>query len=290
MFERGWRRYATLGLFLGPSLAGMLVFLAGPILASLGLSFTAWDLLTPPKFVGLGNYAGLLTDPEFRSALLHTLTFIVGYVPPVMVLGLLVAVGLNGSLPGKGALRVLYFLPVVSSWVAVSLVWRWLLNPSFGLVNSLLASFGIAGPAWLFDPGWAMPAVILTSLWKDTGYVMTILLAGLQNIPAEYYEAAQIDGATGSQQLRFVTLPLLIPSLLFAVTISLINSFQVFDQVFVMTSGGPAGSTTVLLERIVRNAFTYNRMGYAAAMSWALFVLVFFTSMLVRRAERRYNP
>lgn len=289
MYERGWRRWATLALFLGPSVIGTLVFLIGPIVASLGLSFTSWDLLTPPKFVGLGNYGDLTSDPDFLAALGHTLTFIAGYVPPVLALGLLVAVALNGALPGRGFMRVLYFLPVVSSWVAVSLVWRWLLNPSFGLVNNLLLAVGVTGPAWLFDPHWAMPAVIVTSLWKDTGFVMTILLAGLQAIPGEYFEAASIDGATGTQQLRFITLPLLIPSLVFALTISLISSFQVFDQVYVMTQGGPAGATTVLIERVVRNAFTYNRMGYAAAMSWVVFALVFVSSTLVNRLERRVN-
>ena len=289
MYERGWRRTATLTLFLAPSVAGVAVFLLGPIVASLGLAFAEWDLLTPPRFAGLQNFAALLRDPEFWAALSHTLTFILGYVPLVMLLGLLVAVALNGRIPGRGLWRAVYFLPVVTSWVAVALVWKWLLNPSFGVVNNALGAAGVAGPAWLFDPAWAMPAVILTSLWKDVGFVMTILLAGLQGIPAEYFEAASIDGANGTQRLARITLPLLAPSLFFALTISLINSFQVFDQVYVMTGGGPAGATTVLIERVVKNAFSYNRMGYAAAMSWALFLLVFLTGFLVGRARRRWS-
>jgi multiple sugar transport system permease protein len=289
VYERGARRTATLFLFLAPSVLGVALFLIGPVAASLGLSFTNWDLLTPPRFAGLENFGRLFQDPEFWAALGHTLTFIAGYVPVVMALGLLVAVALNTRLPGRGVFRAVYFLPVVTSWVAIALVWKWMLNPSFGLVNNALAAVGVTGPAWLFDPAWAMPAVILTSVWKDVGFVMTILLAGLQGIPVEYFEAASIDGASGTQRLRHITLPLLAPTLLFALTISLINSFQVFDQVYVMTGGGPAGATTVLIERVVKNAFAYGRMGYAAAMSWVLFGLIFLTSLAIARARRRWS-
>lgn len=289
MYERGVRRYATLALFLGPALLGAGAFLIGPILASLALAFADWDLLTPARFAGLGNFQKMLNDPEFWAALRHTLTFIVGYVPPVMLLGFLVAVALNSRIPGRGLLRAMYFLPVVTSWVAVGLVWKWLLNPQYGLINTTLARVGLEGPAWLFDPNWAMAAVILTSLWKDLGFVMTILIAGLQNIPQEYYEAAAIDGASQTQLQRFVTLPLLAPAIFFALTISLINAFQVFDQVYVMTGGGPAGATTVLIERIVKNAFSYSQMGYAAAMSWVLFLLVFATSFLISRLRGRWS-
>lgn len=289
LYERGWRRALTYALFLGPSVVGVAVFLVGPILASLVLAFMNWDLLTPPRFAGLANFQALLQDPEFWAALQHTLTFLAGYIPLVMLLGLLVAVALNNHIPGQGLYRALFFLPVVTAWVAVALVWKWLLNPSYGLVNNFLGLWGLQGPAWLFDPNWAMPAVILTSVWKDTGFVMAILLAGLQGIPREYYEAASIDGASGPQKLHYVTLPLLAPALLFALTISLINSFQVFDQVYVMTGGGPAGATTVLVERIVKNAFSYSRMGYAAAMSWVLFVLIFLTTLLLSRARRGWS-
>jgi multiple sugar transport system permease protein len=289
MYERGAARWLTLALFLGPSVIGVTVFVAGPIVASMGLAFTSWDLLTPPRFVGLRNFERLAADVEFWAALRHTLTFLGGYIPLVMVAGLLVAVALSGRVPGRQAFRAIYFLPVVSSWVAVALVWKWLLNPSFGLLNSLLARIGIQGPAWLFDQDWAMFSVILTSAWKDVGFVMVILLAGLQGIPRVYYEASSIDGATPTQQLRHVTIPLLAPSLFFALTISLINSFQVFDQVYVMTGGGPAGATTVLVERIVKQAFSFSRMGYAAAMSWVLFVLIFVTTLVFSRLQRRWT-
>ncbi len=289
MYERGARRWLVLALFLGPSLLGVLLFVAGPIVASLALAFTSWDLLTPPTFAGLRNFDRLSRDLEFWAALRHTVTFLAGYVPLVLVTGLAVAVALNGRVPARGAFRAIFFLPVVTSWVAVALVWKWLLNPQFGLVNAWLAQLGVRGPAWLFDPGWAMPSVIMTSVWKDTGFVMVILLAGLQAIPREYFEAAAIDGASRWQQLRHVTVPLLAPAIFFALTISLINSFQVFDQVYVMTGGGPAGATTVLVERIVKQAFSFSRMGYASAMSWVLFVLIFATTFAFSRLQRRWS-
>jgi multiple sugar transport system permease protein len=289
MFERGWQRKATLLIFLAPSLLGFAIFSLAPIGASLALSFTQWDLLTTPQFVGLANFRQLLSDNEFWSALNHTVTFLLGYIPLVMVFGLLLAVTLNSQIPARSFFRAAYFLPVVTSWVAVALVWKWLLNPNYGLINNLLKVVGVQGPAWLFDPNWAMPAVILTSVWKDVGFVMTILLAGLQGIPREYYEAASIDGATGRQQLFHITIPLLMPALFFALTISLINSFQVFDQVYVMTNGGPAGATTVLVERIVKYAFSFSRMGYASAMSWILFVFIFLTTIIFSRLQRRWS-
>ncbi|MBA2666353.1 MAG: sugar ABC transporter permease [Trueperaceae bacterium] len=288
MYERGWRRYAVLALFLGPSLVGVAIFTAGPIVASFALSFTNWDLITPARFVGTANYERLMSDEEFWRTLRNTLSFLLGYVPLVIASGLFVAVLLNTKIPGRQIFRAMYFLPVVTSWVAVALIWRWLYNPAYGLINSFLGLIGVRGPGWLFDPNWAMPAIILTSVWKDTGFVMVILLAGLQGIPRQYYEAASIDGANFFERLRFITIPLLTPALVFALSISLINSFQVFDQVYVMTEGGPAGATMVLVERIVRNAFSFSRMGYASAMSWSLFGLIFATTLvfyLLRRGR-----
>jgi len=289
MYERGWRRWAVLALFLGPSLAGLLVFTLGPMVASLGISFTDWDLLRPPRFVGLRNYRQMLDDAEFWRTLRNTVTFLVGYIPLVTVSGLLLAVLLNSAIPFRQLFRAMYFLPVVTSWVAVALVWKWLLNPTFGPINDALRSVGIAGPAWLFDPNWAMPAIVLTSVWKDAGFVMVILLAGLQGIPREYFEAAAIDGATRFQGLRHITIPLLAPALTFCLSISLISSFQVFDQVYVMTNGGPAGATQVLVERIVAHAFSYSRMGYASAMSWVLFALIFTVTFLFYRLRRGHE-
>lgn len=284
--ERGLRQYGWVALFVGPGLAGLLLFTVGPILSSLVLTLYEWDLLTSPRFVGLDNFRRLVEDDDFWAALRHTLTFIAGYVPLVMVLALRVAMALNARLPGLTVLRTAYFLPVVSSWVAVALLWSWLFNPRFGLVNYLLGTVGITGPGWLFDPAWAMPTIVLTSVWKDLGFVMIIFLAGLQAIPRDFYEAAALDGAGAVERFRAITLPLLAPTTFFVGVISIINSFQVFDQVWVMTEGGPAGATSVLVERVVRHAFSYGEMGYAAAISWVLFLLVFAATLIQFRLQR----
>lgn len=279
--QTGW-----LGLFLLPGLLGLLVFTIGPLLASLVLTLFQWDLLTPPKFVGFANFVRISQDKTFWSALRHTLGFIAGYLPLVIVCSLGIALALNAPLRGIVVIRTAFFLPVVSSWVAVALLWSWLFNPKFGLVNYVLSLLGVAGPGWLFDPVWAMPAIILTSVWKDLGFVMVLFLAGLQAIPHDYYEAASLDGANRWQQFIAITLPLLAPTSFFVTIISLINSFQVFDQVWVMTEGGPAGATTVLVEQVVKRAFRYGEMGYASAISWVLFAIVFVVTLLQFRLQR----
>ena len=274
--------------FLAPSLIGLLMFTILPILVSLGLTFTKWDLITPPQFIGFSNFTNLASDTKFWRALGHTLMFIVGYIPLVMVTSLSAALLLDKKLIGRRFLRTAFFTPVVSAWVAVALLWMWIFNPKFGLLNYLLALVGITGPAWLYDPSWAMPAIILTSVWKDTGFFMIMFLAGLQNIPEIYYEAAKIDGAGSITRFFRITLPLLTPTAFFAMIIALINSFQVFDQVWIMTKGGPAGSTSVVVEQIVRNAFDYSRMGYASTISWVLFALVFIATLVQMWAQKRW--
>jgi len=286
--ERGLGKLAWVLVFVSPSLVGLAVFSVIPILASLGLTLYEWDLLTPPHFVGLDNFQRLIHERNFWAALAHTLYFIVGYIPLVMVIALGVAVILNQKLRGVVLFRAVFFVPVVSAWVAVALLWKWIFNPKFGIVNYLLGLVGIHGPAWLFDPQWAMPAIIVTSVWKDIGFVMMMFLAGLQGIPAEYYDVAAIDGAGDWQRFRYITLPLLSPITFFALIISLINSFQVFDQVRIMTDGGPAGATSVLVEQIVKNAFDYSRMGYAAALSWALFLLIFTATVFQTRLQKHW--
>lgn len=286
--ERGLKKLAWVLIFVSPSLAGLAAFRVIPILASFGLTFYEWDLLTPPQLVGLGNFQRLIHDQNFWAALAHTLYFIAGYVPLVMVIALGVAVLLNRKLKGVALFRAAFFIPVVSAWVAVALLWKWIFNPKFGIVNYLLGLVGIHGPAWLFDPQWAMPAIIIASVWKDIGFVMVMLLAGLQGIPTGYYDAAAIDGAGTWQCFRYITLPLLSPTTFFALIISLIHSFQVFDQVWIMTGGGPAGATSVLVGQIVKNAFEYSRMGYAAALSWSLFLLVFAATVFQMRLQKRW--
>lgn len=266
----------------------MLLFSMLPVGASLVLTLFKWDLITEPAFVGLGNFRRLVVDPDFWAAFRHTLTYIAGYVPLGTAVGLALALLLNQKLRFLTFFRTAFFLPVVSSWVAVSLLWRWLFNPQTGPINAILALVGIQGPAWLYDATWAMPAVVITSVWKDAGFIAVLYLAGLQGIPDQYYEAAALDGASRWQQFRHITAPLLTPTTFFVVTISLISSFQVFDQVFIMTEGGPAGATTVLAERIFRYAFRYGRMGYAAAYSWLLFALIFAVTLIQMRFQRTW--
>jgi multiple sugar transport system permease protein len=278
------------GFFLFPSLAGLLVFLITPMLSSLVLTFYEWDPLLPThfNFLGLQNYLTLVKDTNFWDALLHTLFFIAGYIPLVLVTGLSVALLMNQKLVGRTYFRGAFFMPVISAWVAVALMWTWIFNPKYGIVNYLLGLLHIAGPAWLYDPNWAMPAIILTSVWKDTGFIMVLFLSGLQAIPQDYYEAASLDGAGGWSKLRFITLPLLSPTVFFTLIISLINSFQVFDQVWIMTQGGPAGSTSVLVEQIINNSFRYGRMGYAATLSWVLFLIIFLVTVFQTRMQKNW--
>lgn len=286
--QRGWRHRGAVIFFLAPSLVPLVLFTVGPMVASAGLSLLSWNLLRPPVFVGLDNYERLLGDGNFRGAVVHTLGYVAGYLPLVLVGGMLIALALNQRLRGLALIRTAYFLPVVTSWVVVALMWRWLLDPRAGIVNFALGLVGLDGPGWYTDPAWAMPSVIVASAWKDLGFVMVILLAGLQSIPEEYYEAASVDGAGRWSRFRNITLPLLTPSLFFVLVISLINNLQVFDQVWVMTKGGPAGATSVVVEQIVTNAFSYGQMGYAAAMSMLFFVVLLVITIVQFRLQRRW--
>jgi multiple sugar transport system permease protein len=285
----GRGKYIALIVLLGPSLIGMSAFYILPVLSSFVLSFSKWDLLTPIQWIGVGNYVTALADPAVQQALRNTLTFIFGYLPCVVAGGLGLALLLNRKLPGRTAFRAIYFVPVVTSWVAVSLVWKWLLNPQYGLINYGLALIGIKGPGWLFDPSWAMAGVILTTVWKDIGFVTVIYLAGLQEIPENLGEASDLDGATAWQKFWSVTWPMLAPTTFFVTTISLISSFQVFDQVFIMTGGGPVGATTTMVQLIYKNAFSYGQMGYASAISWILFALIFAVTVAQNLLQKRLD-
>lgn len=275
-------------MFLLPSLVPLTLFTLIPMVGSLWVSLHDWDLLQPMRWVGLANYAELLGDPETRAAFLHTLSFIAGYLPLVYAGGLGLAMLLNRAMKGRNLFRAVYFLPVITSWVVVALMWKWLLNPASGIVNWALSLVGVDGPGWWTDPNWAMPSIILASAWKDLGFVMIILLAGLQAIPREYHEAATVDGASPWQRFRRITLPLLSPSTFFVVVISLINGFQVFDQVHVMTGGGPGGATQVAVEEVYKMTFQYGRAGAASALSWLLFVIVLIVTLVQVRVQRRW--
>ena len=282
-------KYAlTVLAFLLPSAIPLLLFVLGPMVAAAWISLNKWNLLSPMQFVGLDNYTKLLSDPRTGDVFLHTLYYVAGYLPLVYIGGLALALALNTALKGRSFLRGVYFLPVVTSWIVVALVWRWLLNPSNGIVNTVLAFFGIEGPGWWTDPVWAMPSIILASAWKDLGFVMVILLAGLQAINGDLYDAAKVDGAGWWRRLVSVTMPLLSPSTFFVFVISLINGFQVFDQVYAMTGGGPNGASQVVVQQIYDLTFRYQRAGEASALSWILFIVILAITLIQVRGQKRW--
>lgn len=281
--------------FLLPSLIGMLIFSLLPLIISGLISLTNWnglDKLTDPNFfqehfVGFENYAKILTTPEFWRTLGNTAEYIILYIPFMLAASLLVAYLLSQPRKGIGALRVIYYIPVLTSWVAASLIWKSVLSPQYGALNGILEIFGIEGPGWLTDEKWAMPAIVLVSVWKDMGFFGLILLSGIVGINKTYYEAASIDGANGWTKFIKITLPLLTPSIFYVLIVGMINAFQLFPQIMIMTGGGPNGATQVMVERIYNYGFRYYRMGYAAAFSWILFVIIMvFTAIQMKGQER----
>ena len=268
------------------------LFMAGPILASLVMSFTDFglrDLRNPlgTDFVGLANYQALLDDPKFRKAMINTAYFVVVGVPLTLFLGLAVALALDrGIKKFRTLFRVGYYLPVVTSIVAIAVVWRFLLNPDQGLINLLLAQAGIQGPSWLADPMLAMPSIIAMAAWRNLGLAMIVFLAGLQTIPAQLYEAAAIDGAGRWQAFRHVTLPLLRPTILFLVVITTIGYLQLFEEPFVMTEGGPLDQTLSISMYMYQQGFEFFNQGYAAAIAWILFILVAIVAVVQIRVLR----
>lgn len=283
------RRHALLAVaFLAPSAIPLALFVYTPMVRAGWISLHDWNLISPMRWVGLENFRTVLADPDTRGAFWHTFQYVGGYLPLVLVGGLALALALNRPLRARGLLRGVYFLPVVTSWIAVALVWRWLLNPTNGAVNAVLGFFGIDGPGWWSDPTWAMPSVILASAWKDVGYIMVILLAGLQTIPAEVVEAATLDGAGPWRRLWSITLPLLSPSLFFVLVTSLISGLQVFDQVYAMTEGGPAGASEVVVQQVYDLTFRYGHAGQGAALSWLLFVVILLVTVVQLRGQRKW--
>lgn len=286
--KRGWRYGLTVAAFLLPSAVPLLFFVFVPMVAAAWISLNDWNLLTPMQFVGIDNFAQLLNDPQTATVFGNTLYYIVGYLPLVYAGGLLLALALNRALAGRAFWRGIFFLPVVTSWIAVAIVWRWLLNPNNGVVNTVLGWVGIDGPGWWTDPTWSMPSIILASAWKDLGFVMVILLAGLQAINPDLYDAAKVDGAGPWARFRHVTLPMLSPSTFFVVVISLINGFQVFDQVYAMTGGGPADSSQVVVQQIYDLTFRYGAAGEAAALSWMLFAVILGVTVVQIVGQKRW--
>lgn len=279
--------------FMLPSIIGMLVFSLIPIVLAIALSLTEWSGLEKfslsvikDNFVGLANYVAILKSEEFWATLRHVLLFVVMYIPLAFINSMLVALILNTDKKGTGILRVLYYIPVLTSWVAASLIWKWVLSSKYGVMNGILGIFNITGPDWLSSTVWAMPGIVLASVWKDMGFYGLYIFGGLRGIDPTYYEAAKIDGAGKTRILFKLTIPMLSPTLFYCLIMSLINAFQLFPQVQIMTDGGPHGATQVMVERIYTYAFSYFKMGYAAAFSWILFIIILVLTLIQLKVQK----
>ena len=282
------REALTFYLLISPWLIGLLLFVLGPMIASLFISFTRWDLLSPAKFVGLQNYEKMFArDPLFWQSLKVTVRYTVVYVPLELVGGLVLALLMNQKLRFRGVFRTIYYLPSVLPGVAFVVLWMWILNPDVGLINTLLSYVGIEGPRWLADPQWALPALLMMSLW-GLGRSMVIYLASLQGIPQHLYEAAAIDGANTWQAFWKITLPMLTPTIFFNLVLSVISTFQTFTSAFVATDGGPLDSTLFYVLYLFRQAFQFFNMGYASALAWILFLLILMLTLLIVRSADRW--
>ncbi len=279
-------------LFVLPVILGTLVFNVIPTAMSLGISLTSWDLLSAPEFIGLDNYINLLNDSFAWSAMRNTFGYVIGSIVLGIPASLALAMLVSKPVPGIKIFRLIYFIPVVTSTVAVALVWQWILNVRLGLLNSGLSLIGITGPSWLKDPSLAMFSIIIVGIWAGLGYNMMIFLAGLHSVPEELYDAAKIDGASGWQRFFSVTLPMLSPTTFFIFIITIINSFQVFDIVYIFTlETGAAGrlrTTDVWVFTLWQNAFSFNRMGYASAMAWVLFLFIGAVTFVQWRFSKRW--
>lgn len=275
-------------LFLAPALVHFFFFFFALVLISFGLSFTSWDLFSPPVFVGLDNYKRLLFhDPDFWPTFWRTAYYVVLVIPTAVAAELLLALAVNTRLRGIKFFRATYFIPVVASAVAVALVWGWILNTQNGILNWFLNFFGLGPFDWLGSTRLAMPSVAMVQVWRGLGEGMIIFLAGLQSIPLHLYEAAELDGAGRWAKFRNVTWPLLAPTTFFVVVLEVIGSFQVFDMIYLLTRGGPGQATTVYNFELYSEAFRNFRMGYAAAMTWILFVVIGVLTLIQFRVVNR---
>ena len=278
-------------LLVFPWVFGFITLTLGPMIYSLFLSLTNWDLFTPPQFIGLDNFIRLFTkDKIFWKTVFNTLYYAFISVPLGMLFSLFISYFLNRPIKGSAIYRTLYYIPATVPGVASALLFRWLLAPDAGMINRFLAIFGVDGPAWLLEPDWVKPALILMSLWT-VGANITLLMAGMKSIPAEFYEAAELDGASPITQYYRITLPLLTPVIFFNLINGLIGALQVFTQIYIMTGtgganmGGPNNASMMIVPYLFNNGFRFYKMGYASAIAWVLFVLVMILTLLVFRSS-----
>jgi|SRR5680860_679705 len=283
------RREALWGyLMIAPMVIGLGVFFYLALGASLFVSLSEWDILTPLRWVGLENYRELLSDTSFRRAMWNTTYYTLLSVPLGLIVSLVLALALSTKVRFRNLYRLIFFLPVLTMPVAIGVVWSWIYNPDFGLLSQLLDPLGFPRIRWLTDPTTAMPALVLMAVWHGSGFGMIIFLAGLQNIPREYYEAAHIDGASGPQRFRFVTLPLLSPTVFFVAVTSLISAYQVFDIVYAITAGQASDTLRTVVYLIYEEGFVYLRMGEATAIAWVLFALILLITAVQLWLQRRW--
>lgn len=281
------RNTRNAALFLLPNTVGFLLFSVIPVGASLVISLFDWPLIGDMRFVGFENYVRLFTkDGVFLKVLGNTSTYVLFYVAFNIVLAMSLALWLTTGIKGARAYRALFFIPQVTPIVATAMIWKFLFLPDFGLVNHFLSMFGVPSINWLGSMDTAMAAIIIMSLWQGFGYNMVIFIAGIYGIPSSLKEAARIDGAGRIAVFRHITLPMLSPSIFFAVVMTVISSFQVFDQTLVMTAGGPGNATNTIVLYLYQNAFTYLRMGYASAMAWVLFVIIMAVTLVQMRLQK----
>lgn len=272
--------------FIAPFILGFLIWFLIPALISLWLAFHDWNMIQPPKFIGLNNFRNLLSDKLFWQSLKVTTKYTAISVPLTMVLAFLLALLMNTKVPGIALFRTIYYMPSIVPAVANAVLWAWILNSEFGLLNAFLHIFGIRKILWLQDPDWALPALILMSLWGLGGPMVTFL-AGLQGIPNEFYEAAEIDGAGAWAKLWHVTIPLMSPVIFFNLVMGIIGTFQIFTAGYLITDGGPQNATLFYVLYIWRNAFQYLRLGYGAALAWVLaFIIMGLTALIFRGLGR----
>ncbi len=275
-------------IFASPWILGFIIFSLYPMCSSLYYSFTSYNTLKPPKWIGLYNYVFMLTkDPLFYKSLLNTMYYAILSVPIGIIAGLMVALLLNQKVKGMRVYRTLFYLPTVASSVATALLWLWLMEPNFGLFNTVLAKIGIEGPGWLTDPAWSKPSLIIMSLWT-VGGGMLIYLAALQDVPQSLYESASMDGANVFLQFFKITLPMITPTLFFNLITGVIGGLQVFAQAFIMTNGGPAYSTYFFAYHLYTKAFSEYSMGYASAMAWVLLVITLILTILIFKTNKRW--
>lgn len=274
-------------VFILPAFIGILIFIILPVIFSFGLSFVKWDLLNKPEFVGLSNYLEIFSEPLFGKILLNTFVYAISTSIFAVIIPLVLACILNSKIRGTDFFKTAYFLPFITPMVVIAIIWQWIFDPNIGFLNYVLKLH----INWLYDTHFAMPAVIIVSVWKLIGYNMVIFLSGLSTLNQSLFEAAKIDGANAIDTFKYVTVPLLSPTIFFVVVITCISSFQVFDLIYMMTQGGPLDSTNVLVYAVYKNAFEYFQIGKASAIAYVLFVIILILTSIQWKLRKKlvYN-